>query len=72
MKITDHLQLDDFLGRRASSTPTPIEPNYGQQPGSSRNHSSSSLNQSSHQSFARVQSYSVSLPILLKSSTGLY
>lgn len=63
-KLTDHLQLDEFLGRRTSSgTPTPIEPIYGQHPGSSRHASSSSLSQPAHQSSARVQSYSVSLPM---------
>ncbi|KAE8557563.1 hypothetical protein TMatcc_005027 [Talaromyces marneffei ATCC 18224] len=53
--------LDDFLGRRTStSTPAPIEPFYGHQPGSSRNASSSSPSQAPHQSSARVQSYSFS------------
>ncbi|KUL81379.1 hypothetical protein ZTR_09629 [Talaromyces verruculosus] len=53
--------LDDFLGHRtSSSTPTPIEPIYGQQSGSSRHTSSSSLSHPPHQSSARVQSYSFS------------
>lgn len=62
MQRIDLIQLDDFLGRRtSSSTPTPIEPIYGQQPGSSRHASSSSLSHPPHQSSARVQSYSVSM-----------
>ncbi|PCH06244.1 Zinc finger, FYVE-related [Penicillium occitanis (nom. inval.)] len=53
--------LDDFLGRRtSSSTPTPIEAIYGQQPDSSRHASSSSLSHPPHQSSGRVQSYSFS------------